>query len=38
MLAWRKAGLDVFCYFDNDEQGYAAADALKLARMVARHG
>lgn len=38
ILAWRSAGLDVFCYFDNDENGYAAADALTLARLVARHG
>lgn len=38
VLAWRTAGYDVYCYFDNDEKGYAAEDARKLARMVAKHG
>jgi uncharacterized protein YecE (DUF72 family) len=37
-LAWRKSGLDVYCYFDNDEAGYAAQDALRLAGMVEAHG
>jgi uncharacterized protein YecE (DUF72 family) len=23
--AWAKQGLDVYCYFDNDENGYAPA-------------
>lgn len=32
--AWRHSGLDVYCYFDNDEAGYAAQDALRLAKMV----
>ena len=32
--AWLKGGLDVYCYFDNDEAGYAAQDALELARMM----
>ena len=32
--AWLKEGLDVYCYFDNDEAGYAAQDALELARMM----
>jgi uncharacterized protein YecE (DUF72 family) len=32
--AWLKEGLDVYCYFDNDEVGYAAQDALELARMM----
>jgi uncharacterized protein YecE (DUF72 family) len=31
---WLKEGLDVYCYFDNDEAGYAAQDALELARMM----
>jgi uncharacterized protein YecE (DUF72 family) len=36
-LAWRKAGLDVYCYFDNDEQGYATQDAKRLmGRVVSR--
>jgi uncharacterized protein YecE (DUF72 family) len=32
--AWRKKGLDVYCYFDNDEAGYAAQDALRLKQMT----
>jgi uncharacterized protein YecE (DUF72 family) len=37
ILAWRKAGLDVYCYFDNDEQGYATQDAKRLmGRVVSR--
>jgi len=32
--AWLKEGLDVYCYFDNDEAGYGALDALELARMM----
>jgi uncharacterized protein YecE (DUF72 family) len=31
---WRKAGLDAYCYFDNDEAGYAFKDAVRFARMV----
>lgn len=27
-------GLDAYCYFDNDEAGYAFKDAVRLARMV----
>jgi uncharacterized protein YecE (DUF72 family) len=34
-VVWRKSGRDVYCYFDNDEAGYAAQDALRLSRMVA---
>lgn len=33
---WRDAGTEVFCYFDNDEKGYAATDALRLLDMA--HG
>jgi uncharacterized protein YecE (DUF72 family) len=29
-----KEGLDVYCYFDNDEAGYAAQDALRLQQMM----
>src|SRR5215216_524684 len=32
--AWRKEGLDVYCYFDNDEAGYAAQDALRLRQIM----
>jgi uncharacterized protein YecE (DUF72 family) len=27
---------DVFCYFDNDQKGYAPKDALRLKKMLAR--
>lgn len=29
-----KESLDVYCYFDNDEAGYAALDAMRLKSMV----
>jgi uncharacterized protein YecE (DUF72 family) len=32
--AWLEEGLDVYCYFDNDEVGYAAQDALRLQQMM----
>jgi uncharacterized protein YecE (DUF72 family) len=32
--AWLKEGIDVYCYFDNDEVGYAAQDALRLKQMM----
>lgn len=32
--SWRAAGKDVFCYFDNDQAGYAADNALQLAAML----
>ncbi len=35
---WRRQGRDVFVFFDNDEKGYAAADATKLRAMLARRG
>ncbi|MFW6151121.1 MAG: DUF72 domain-containing protein [Chloroflexota bacterium] len=33
---WAGQGKDVFCFFDNDEAGYAAQDALRLKQMVHR--
>ncbi|MBU1206293.1 MAG: DUF72 domain-containing protein [Proteobacteria bacterium] len=33
--AWVKEKKEIFCYFDNDEAGYAAQDALKLQEMTA---
>jgi uncharacterized protein YecE (DUF72 family) len=33
--AWRQQGRDIFCYFDNDQAGYAAQDALTLSAMLA---
>jgi len=32
---WRNAGLDVHCYFDNDEAGYAFENAVRLTDLVA---
>lgn len=34
LLIWRRAGLDAYCYFDNDEKGYAALDASRLSGLV----
>lgn len=34
LLAWAEGGRDVYCYFDNDQMGYAAKNALSLRRMV----
>ena len=33
--AWTKAGRDVYCYFDNDDSGYAPRNALRLRSMLA---
>ncbi len=38
ILMWRKAGRDVYCYFDNDECGYAAKNAQRLIEMVRGSG
>jgi uncharacterized protein YecE (DUF72 family) len=32
--AWLREGLEVYCYFDNDEAGYAAQDALNLQQIM----
>ena len=31
---WVNEGKDVYCYFDNDEAGYAPQDALRLQQMM----
>ena len=31
---WKKEDKDIFCYFDNDERGFAAKNALDLKEMV----
>ncbi|MEJ2167618.1 MAG: DUF72 domain-containing protein [Deltaproteobacteria bacterium] len=31
---WAGQGKDIFCYFDNDQLGYAVQDALKLQHMI----
>lgn len=33
---WADDGKDVFCYFDNDQAGYAVKDALELQKLVDR--
>lgn len=35
---WRSQGCDVFVFFDNDQKGYAAADAARLTAMLALRG
>jgi uncharacterized protein YecE (DUF72 family) len=32
--AWLDAGRDVYCYFDNDQNGYAPQDALALQELL----
>jgi uncharacterized protein YecE (DUF72 family) len=32
--SWNRQGRAVYCYFDNDQHGYAAIDALRLKRML----
>jgi uncharacterized protein YecE (DUF72 family) len=32
---WSRDGKAVWCFFDNDQNGYAAKDALRLCRMLA---
>lgn len=32
--AWARRGKEVFCFFDNDQRGYAALDAMRLADML----
>jgi uncharacterized protein YecE (DUF72 family) len=34
LRAWKKQGKEIYCYFDNDEAGYAAKDALSLSSMM----
>lgn len=33
-VEWNKQGKEVFCYFDNDECGYAVQNALEMQQMV----
>ena len=35
---WSRQGRDIFCFFDNDQAGYAARDALRLQEMVGKNG
>ncbi|MFP4477222.1 MAG: DUF72 domain-containing protein [Desulfatibacillaceae bacterium] len=36
--AWTRAGRDVYCFFDNDQEGHAANNAVSLAGMLSSHG
>jgi uncharacterized protein YecE (DUF72 family) len=34
IAAWTKKGLDVYCYFDNDDRGFAPENALQLQKLL----
>jgi uncharacterized protein YecE (DUF72 family) len=34
LTAWGKSGLDGYCYFDNDEQGFAPRNARRLLELL----
>ena len=34
LSSWAGQGVDVFCYFDNDDQGHAPRNALRLKEML----
>ena len=36
LRAWTSRGLSVYCYFDNDQEGFAARNALQLQGMLLR--
>ncbi len=36
--SWAAKGIRVYCYFDNDEQGFAPRDALRLKSMLDKDG
>jgi len=38
ITAWERQGRDVYCYFDNDQAGYAPQDALRLIEMTTAKG
>ncbi len=35
-FSWAKAGKEVYCYFDNDELGYATQNAAELKQLVTK--
>ena len=37
-VTWSTLGKDVYCYFDNDQKGYAVKNAMKLKQMTAKLG
>jgi uncharacterized protein YecE (DUF72 family) len=34
LSTWSRKGLDIYCYFDNDQKGYAVRNALSLQHML----
>lgn len=36
-LGWRDEGRDVYCFFNNDQNGYAARNALQMQEMIEKH-
>ena len=34
---WKNDGKDIFCYFDNDQKGYAAKNALELNELIEKN-
>jgi len=34
LISWIKEGKDVYLYFDNDQAGYAAFNALEIKKMI----
>lgn len=34
LAAWSGQGKEIFCYFDNDEAGYAPLNARELSEMM----
>jgi len=34
LMKWARGGLDAYCYFDNDEKGFAAMDARRLLDRI----
>ena len=34
ITAWTKERMDVYCYFNNDEKGYAVRDAMQLRELI----
>lgn len=34
LKAWGAAGKDIYCYFDNDESGFAVSDAIRMKELL----
>ncbi len=37
MENWKSDGISSYCYFDNDEKGYAVVDAKRLQLLMEHH-